>query len=293
MVCWYMDYIERIQAAIDFIEERLSQDVNPSDVCAAIGFSEYHFHRVFQGMLGESVAAYMRKRRLSEAAKQLRNSSSAILDIALSSQFDSQESFTRAFKKMFGVSPNQFRKNGSDTASYFKKRTNIDMIEHLQKGIPLEPAYKEFEGATVIGMAGGFAQGEHKGIEQLWNEFKERMTEIKNVQPGAFGVCMPSHPDVPKKEGQTFVYMAALPVSSVAAIPKGMAVCEIPKGKYAVFTHKGSLDTLPHTVNYIWGTWVPQNVDADKQKNAVDFELYDERFHPEIRSGEFDIYLPV
>jgi len=50
---------------------------------------------------------------------------------------------------------------------------------------------------------------------------------------------------------------------------------------------------LPHTVNYIWGTWVPKNVDVTKQKGAVDFEFYDGRFNPETRDGEFDIYVPV
>lgn len=289
-----MDYVERIQAAIDFIEERLWQDVNSSDVCCAIGFSEYHFHRVFQGMLGESVAAYMRKRRLSEAAKQLRSSSTAILDIALASQFDSQESFTRAFKKMFGVSPNQFRKNGDTASSYLKKRTNIDMIEHLQTGIHLEPVYKEFDGALVVGMASGFAEGEHKEIGQLWDRFNVRQGEIKNVKPGcAFGICMASHPSVEKKERQTFVYMSGLPVSKVESMPDGMISCEIPARKYAVFTHKGSLDTLPHTVNYIWGTWVPKNIEAYQHKDAIDFELYDDRFDPKTLSGEFDIYIPV
>lgn len=291
-----MDYIERIQAAIDFIEERLSEDVQPGQVSSAIGFSEYHFHRVFQGMLGESVAAYMRKRRLSEAAKKLRNTPAAILDIALESRFDSQEAFTRAFKKMFGVSPNQYRnrKNESDIATYMKKRTSLDMIEHLQTGIGLEPVYKEFAGVHVIGMASGFCEGDHKGIEQLWNVFKGRFHEVGDPKTGpAFGVCMPSHPDVPKKDEQTFVYMAALPAGKGAPVPSGMVACDIPKGRYAVFTHKGSLDTLPHTVNYIWGTWVPKNVDVTKQKGAVDFEYYDGRFHPKTRDGEFDIYVPV
>lgn len=289
-----MDYIERIQAAIDFIEDRLFQDVNTADVCSAIGFSEYHFHRVFQGMLGESVAAYMRKRRLSEAAKQLSGTSTSIMDIALASQFDSQESFTRAFKKMFGVSPNQFRKSGKTSSSYFKKRTNVEMIEHLQKGIQLEPVYKDFEGAVIIGLASGFAEGAHKEIGQLWDRFNARESEVKNVKSGrAFGLCMASHPDVSKKDGQTFVYMAGLPVSKVESIPTGMTTCEIPKGKYAVFTHKGSLDMLPHTVNYIWGTWMPKNVEAYQHKDALDFELYDERFSPETRSGEFDIYIPI
>ncbi len=121
-----------------------------------------------------------------------------------------------------------------------------------------------------------------------------RQGEIKNVKPGcAFGICMASHPSVEKKERQTFVYMSGLPVSKVESMPDGMISCEIPARKYAVFTHKGSLDTLPHTVNYIWGTWVPKNIEAYQHKDAIDFELYDDRFDPKTLSGEFDIYIPV
>lgn len=89
-----MNYLERIRAAIDFIEDHLSEEISVASVAALVGFSEYHFHRIFQGMLGESVAAYIRKRRISEAAKQLELTDSPILGLALASGFETQESFS-------------------------------------------------------------------------------------------------------------------------------------------------------------------------------------------------------
>lgn len=289
-----MDYIERIQAAVDFIENNLGQEITPSTVASAVGFSEYHFHRIFQGMLGESVAEYIRKRRLSEAAGLLRSTSTKIRAIAFESQFETQESFTRAFKKMFGVSPLQYRKFGNSISSYHKKKIGADMIKHLQEGLTVVPRFETRERDLAIGLANSYAEGSFQQIEQLWNIFRSRMHEIENVKPGyALGICLALHPDVPKKPNTTFVYAAALPVSKVTNVPPGMTVFEIPKNNYAVFIHKGSLDTLPHTVNYIWGTWIPKNVENYRHSGGPDFELYDERFNPLTRSGEMDIYIPV
>ena len=70
-----------------------------------------------------------------------------------------------------------------------------------------------------------------------------------------------------------------------------MVTCEIPASRYAVFTHRGLLINLPHTIKYIWGTWVTKG--EYQHKNAPDFELYDERFDPHSESSEFDIYVPI
>lgn len=289
-----MDYIERIQRAVDFIEDNLRREITPSAVASVVGFSEYHFHRIFQGMLGESVAEYIRKRRLSEAARLLRSTSAKIRAIAFESQFETQESFTRAFKKMFGVSPLQYRKYGNSISSYHKNKVGIDMIKHLQAGLTVEPRFETREKDLAIGLANSYAEGSFEQIERLWSTFRSRMHEIEDVKPGyALGICLASHPDVAKQPNTTFVYAAALPVSKVNSVPLGMAVFEIPKNNYAVFTHKGSLDTLPHTVNYIWGTWIPKNVENYRHSGGPDFEFYDERFNPLTRSGEMDIYIPV
>lgn len=63
-------------------------------------------------------------------------------------------------------------------------------------------------------------------------------------------------------------------------------------GKYAVFTHKGKLDTLHMTYEFIWGTWVLcSGYEIDLRD---DFEFYDERFlGPDQDASEFDIYIPI
>jgi AraC family transcriptional regulator len=65
----------------------------------------------------------------------------------------------------------------------------------------------------------------------------------------------------------------------------------LPASTYAVFTHVGSLSDLLHTINYIWGTWVPRI--NYLRTDCPDFELFDSRFDSRTGYGEFDIYLPV
>ena len=94
-----MNYLSKIQNSIDFIEVNLRQDLNLSKVSDSAYFSKFHFHRLFHAITGENVMFYIRKRRLTEAAKELLITDKSILEVALEYQFDSQESFTRAFKK--------------------------------------------------------------------------------------------------------------------------------------------------------------------------------------------------
>ena len=79
---------------------------------AVAHFSPYHFHRIFRGMVGESVKEHVRRLlRLERSAQRLRDSNDAILEIALDAGYESHESFTRAFRAMFGESPSEFRDN--------------------------------------------------------------------------------------------------------------------------------------------------------------------------------------
>src|SRR5262245_7049845 len=105
-----MDYSEPINQAIDYIENNLTEAVTLEKISAAAGYSPFHFGRLFLALIGETPGEYLRKRRLSEAARELVVSRRKILDIALDYQFQSQEAFTRAFKKRFRVSPALYRR---------------------------------------------------------------------------------------------------------------------------------------------------------------------------------------
>ena len=107
-----MDYISPINHAIEYIESNLTEPLDIESVAGAAGYSRFHFDRLFLATVGETPAGYVRKRRLSETARELVVSKKRILDIALDYQFQSQSAFTRAFRKLFGLSPGAYRRRG-------------------------------------------------------------------------------------------------------------------------------------------------------------------------------------
>lgn len=98
-----------LQRAITHLESCLTTPTSIEEAAALVGYSRYHFSRLFLAVTGITPVAYLRKRRLTEAARELATSSKRILDIALDYQFQSQEAFTRSFKQEFGVSPGLYR----------------------------------------------------------------------------------------------------------------------------------------------------------------------------------------
>lgn len=98
-----------LKHAVTHLESHLTAPTSIAEAAALVGYSRYHFSRLFLAVTGITPVAYLRKRRLTEAARELATSSKRILDIALDYQFQSQEAFTRSFKQEFGVSPGFYR----------------------------------------------------------------------------------------------------------------------------------------------------------------------------------------
>lgn len=101
--------IKNVMAAIDYIENHLHEKLDLETVAGAVHYSKYHLHRMFTNTAGLTVQTYVRRRQLTEAAKLLVFSDRPILEIALSAGYESQQSFTDAFKAMYKKSPNQYR----------------------------------------------------------------------------------------------------------------------------------------------------------------------------------------
>lgn len=84
------------------------------DIAGQVGFSKFHFHRIFQAAVGISITEYIRIRRLANASATLLYTNERIIDIAFYYHFESQEAFTRAFKKYYHLPPGQYRRLMSD-----------------------------------------------------------------------------------------------------------------------------------------------------------------------------------
>lgn len=118
-----VDYSSEVQKAIDSIEDNLYDDIKLRDIAKKSHLSEFYFHRLFHKVTGETVMGYVRKRRLTKAAYDLKNTELTVLDIAVKYQFSCGESFTRAFKKMYGITPYEYRKTNKNIKLY--KKLNV------------------------------------------------------------------------------------------------------------------------------------------------------------------------
>lgn len=100
-----------IKAVVDYIENRVGEELPAEQVAAATGFSVSHLRMLFRRCTGHSLAGYIRRRRLNHAAYELAQTSRPVSDIAMSYGFGSHDAFTRAFRREFDETPSSFRLN--------------------------------------------------------------------------------------------------------------------------------------------------------------------------------------
>ncbi|MBC8330845.1 MAG: GyrI-like domain-containing protein [Anaerolineae bacterium] len=157
------------------------------------------------------------------------------------------------------------------------------------KELVMQPKFVTKPAMTVVGLS-YVGKNENNEIPQLWGQWNMRAGEIKN-RTGfcAYGACFAAAESAGEGE---FEYVACIEVSEIADIPDGMLMRQIPAHKYAVFTHKGKLHTLPDTYKYIYETWLPQS-GLELHEDKFDMELYDERFVLDSDSSEFDILVAI
>ncbi|WP_165973920.1 helix-turn-helix domain-containing protein [Marinitoga lauensis] len=103
--------LECIQKSLDYIEENIENDFSLEDIAKYTNFSLSYLYKLFNIIIGISIKEYVRKRRLSQSVYDLLNSNLNILEIAIKYQYNTYESYSRAFKKEFGVCPSEVRKN--------------------------------------------------------------------------------------------------------------------------------------------------------------------------------------
>jgi len=153
----------------------------------------------------------------------------------------------------------------------------------------MNPKIKTKEAFHVIGLE-YVGKNEHQEIGLMWDRFNQTISTIPNmIQPieACYGICFM----IPGDPEGSFHYIAGVPVRSLENIPEGFVGKSIPKGKYAVFTHYGKLDTLQNTYQHLYQEWLPKS--GLKMRGDLDFEYYDDRFLVDSDQSEFDIYVAL
>jgi len=292
-----LNYLQQVQRGIDFIETHLDDDISLSQVADAASISQWHFQRIFKALTNETLKTYIRSRRMGNALDKLLTTELRIIDVAVSAGFESQESFTRAFKKAFAMTPGQYRKLGDKSLFLKKVQFDSSYLEHIKQNVSLEPEIYQQNAMKLVGMKTLFysVDSEKNNIAEqlppLWEAFLNRMDEIRDsLGCVGYGVIQQT-----KEQTDQLEYYAALEVSQLSDIPKGMVGFEIPASTYAKFTHKGDVKKLDNTVNYIYSSWLLQSGKQHHYQHiyGADIEIYGADYHPVSDESVIHYAIPV
>jgi AraC family transcriptional regulator len=289
--------VKLIVDIINHIEDHLHEDLNVQEVARFSGYSSHHFQKMFAAVVGISLGTYIRRRRLTKAAKRLVSTSDRIIDIALDSGIDSQEAFTRAFKSMFELTPKEYRDRGLTPGLRSQQQMTGQFVHHLRhEGVDMQPRFETKKEFYVMALGKVFERDNTKEIgDYLWPRFIKRFEEIPNKlgQDGPFYVTYGICKEIWKKNQiqDQFNYYAAVEVDKNTKPIDGMELIHIVEQRYAIFTHRGGLKELSLTNQYIWGTWLPQS--GLELADAMDLEVYPSNFQPPHNEVPFEIWMPI
>jgi AraC family transcriptional regulator len=292
-------YESVIQRVVDEIEAGLGEDLKFSGLAQLSNFSDFHFHRVFQAIVGVPVMEYVRKRRLVHAAHRVAYSKDKLLDIALDCGFGTQETFIRAFRKLYGMTPGEFRKSGFRPPVYAKVNVLQRRFNPYLGGIRMEFRIVTKPGFDVIGYSirTRNADGQNnRDIPAFWQRYlQEKMGERLHgqaVSNAEYGIC-----DDFDMEAGEFSYIIGVEAREGAEAPEGTVSRHYPEQTYAVFTtpkvrHDQFSESIQNTWMAIFGEWFPHS--GYEHSAAAEFEYYDERcWQDRNELLEMDIYIPV
>lgn len=148
------------------------------------------------------------------------------------------------------------------------------------------PRFEERGALFIAGIVGRYKQGGDPAIPSQWQRFGSHIGNVPHqVGDVAYGVVA-NFDD----EG-AFDYIAGVEVSRFDDLSPDFATIRIPARRYAVFTHKGHVSSIPATMSVIWSDWLPTS--GHKFADAAFFERYDTRFDPRTGEGDVELWLPL
>lgn len=266
-----MEWLDRMMEAIDYMEEHIEEQLNMEEIAKTAYSSTFHFQRMFHMLTGMTVAEYVRKRKLTMAAQELAVLSDArVLDIALKYGYDSPESFSKAFRRVHGITPSAAREPGASLKAY----PRISFHLSLKGDKNMDYKIVEKKGFEVIGKGMRFSCKDGEGfrrIPEFWNECNNDGTsdELCRMSRGGamYGICMDMD-----YEKEQMTYMIAVE-SNGSSKDSSFTVRTIPAATWAVFTATGPLPgSIQRVTERIYQEWLPAT--GYEHADAPEFELY-------------------
>lgn len=279
-----MDWITKMNSAIDYIENNLTGEIDFNIVCAKACCSSYNFQRMFSFITDITLAEYIRRRRLTAAALELQNSSKKVIDVAVKYSYDSATSFARAFSALHGITPTEAKRAGAKLKAYPKISFQISIKgeKEMDYRIETKEAFEVFGIETISSLTG--EQG-YLSPAELWQQSQsngeyERLFSNAGDLPGFVpqNLCkIHGVENYRKTEENTFPYMLCSFVSETSKTDEYKIVC-IPSQTYAIFSSEKFrwddefFKILTSMQKKFYSEWLPTT--NYERADGANFEIY-------------------
>lgn len=278
-----MDWINRFNNAINYMEEHIKSDIDMERVGRIAGCSSYHFQRMFAYMADVTLSEYIRRRKMSLAAVDLL-SGKKVVDVALSYGYESPTAFNRAFKNIHGIAPSKISNEGVSVKSYPPIHFHISVKGECEMNYRIVKK----EAFRIVGISTQLEKELEKNFEkvpQLWRKVHEsgdisRLLEMMDENmPGIFGVSTCNN------EEDWEYYIA---VANRTDMPDGMDEYIVPAFDWAVFSGEGTGISIQDLECRIVTDWLPTS--GFEYANGPDIEVY---FNDDPVNMKYEVWIPV
>lgn len=140
---------EVIDTITEWINSNLDRRLSIDDIAEKSGYSRWYLQKLFAHCHNETLARYIRKRKLAACVHALKNSSVPIIALAMKYHFESQQSFTRSFKQVMGCTPHACRMRQLDAHSQAQLEGNINPCEICQQTQPVSEVNGRFAAGAL------------------------------------------------------------------------------------------------------------------------------------------------
>jgi AraC family transcriptional regulator len=297
-----------IQRALRFIGEHLDRPISVAEVAAAARLSEFHLHRVFHAIVGESIGRFITRRRLEIAALRLAyEPDRSITDIALSSGYSSSSNFSKAFTGYFGCSPTRVRepdatvppKLGTLTATYgkaFRPESLYAELGELDAAARAREAQRwdasvRFETVderrfASLASAGGY---DVEAVQSTWVELIERAHQL-GIASGAVDSWGMAHDSPEVTAPERCRYHACIPCAPSDPLPAPLFESRMAAGRYAVMRYAGPVSGVADAYRSIYSCWFRESSLAPEDFVPLDHYVSD---FPEAGQVDLEMWFRV
>lgn len=279
------EYIKRINYVLDFVEKNLDKDLSLNQLSKKVHYSSFHFHRIFSVIVGETLNTFINRKRIERIASILLvGTHKPINELAYSYGFNSDNSFSRAFKKYYGISPTEFKSEGKSILSKIgiepiTMEKYICSIDNLKKWIDMNAqiTVKELQ---EMKLAGIMHIGEFDEMGSMYQRLMKWSAQKEVLDMLNFKAITIYHDNPNVTQFSKVRYSACVTINKNIKAEGEIRPLAIQKGIYAIGHFEINANDFPKA----WESmciWVVEN--EYEFRDGDYFEVYhnDHKTHPE------------